>query len=68
MGFCVAITMNGEGKGQGMPSKGGLLLLHGLQQRGLGLGGRAVDLVPEDEVGEDRALDQPEDPVERSST
>jgi hypothetical protein len=31
-----------------------LPLLHGLQQGGLGLGGGAVDLVAEDDVGEDR--------------
>jgi hypothetical protein len=37
---------------------GDLLLLHGLQQGGLGLGGRAVDLVGEQDVGEDRPTDE----------
>ena len=31
-------------------------LLHRLEQRGLGLGGRAIDLVGEHEIGEDRSL------------
>ena len=35
-------------------------LLHRLQQRGLGLGGGAVDLVGEDHVGEDRPGDERE--------
>jgi hypothetical protein len=34
---------------------GDLVLLHRLEQRGLGLGRRAVDLVGQDDVGEDRA-------------
>ncbi len=38
----------------GLPVDGDLVLGHGLQQRGLGLGRRAVDLVAQDEVGEDR--------------
>jgi hypothetical protein len=37
-----------------------LLLLHRLEQRRLRLGGRAVDLVAEDDVGEDRPLAQHE--------
>ena len=37
-----------------------LVFLHGLQERGLGLGGRAVDLVGQDDVGEDRPLHEPE--------
>ena len=37
-----------------------VLLLHRLQQRGLRLGGRAVDLVGEDDVGEHRAGHEPE--------
>ena len=35
-----------------------LVLLHRFQERGLGLGRRAVDLVGEDHVGEDRPLDE----------
>ena len=38
-----------------------LVLLHRLEQRRLGLGRRAVDLVGEHEVGEDRARLEPED-------
>ncbi len=37
------------------PVDGDLTLLHALQQRGLGLGGGAVDLVADDDVGEDAA-------------
>ena len=37
-----------------------LPLLHDLEQRALDLGGRAVDLVGEEEVGEDRAERRPE--------
>ena len=36
-----------------------LPFLHGFEQRALHLGGRAVDFVGEDEVGEDRALASP---------
>ena len=46
---------------------GDLVLLHGLEQRGLGLGRRAVDLVGQDHVGEDRALDELELRACRSS-
>jgi hypothetical protein len=35
---------------------GDLAFLHGLQEGGLGLGRGAVDLVGEQQVGEDRAL------------
>ena len=38
------------------------LLLHRLEQRGLGLGRGAVDLVREHDVGEDRALEELEHP------
>ena len=53
-----------ERLGQGVPAAAGghLPLLHGLQQRGLGLGRRPVDLVGEDQVGEDRARDEPQLP------
>ena len=42
-----------------------LALLHGLKQRALDLGGGAVDLVGEDEVGEDRAAVRAEGAVLR---
>ena len=38
-------------------------LLHGLQQRGLGLGRRPVDLVGQDHIGEYRAAHEPEHPA-----
>jgi hypothetical protein len=41
-------------------ARGDPVLLHRLQQRRLRLGRRAVDLVGEQEVGEDRALDEAE--------
>ena len=40
----------------GLVADGDLLFLHGFEQRALHLGGRAVDFVGEDEVGEDRAF------------
>ena len=51
-----------EGVGQivGRLAHGHLAFLHGLQQGGLGLGRRAVDLVGQDDVGEDRAVDEAE--------
>ena len=39
---------------------GDLQLLHGLQQRRLCLGRSAVDLIRQDDVGEDRSLDETE--------
>ena len=44
---------------------GDLVLLHRLQQRGLRLRRRAVDLVGQDHVGEDRALEKLELPHAR---
>ena len=38
-----------------MPPTRDVVLLHGLEQRGLGLGRRAVDLVGQEHVGEERA-------------
>jgi hypothetical protein len=55
------MTMNG-GEGVGRPVDGHLRLLHRLQERGLGLGGGAVDLVADDDVGEDRARAELETP------
>jgi hypothetical protein len=37
-----------------------VVLLHGFEQGGLGLGRGAVDLVGEQQVAEDRALDESE--------
>ena len=54
IGFCVAITRNGRGDDKGLQADRDLSLLHHLEQRRLDLGRRAVDLVGEDEVGEDR--------------
>jgi len=44
----------------GLATGGDLVFLHGLQERGLGLGRRPVDLIGQDHVGEDRALDETE--------
>jgi hypothetical protein len=56
MGFWVAKTRNGGGSSWVCAADGRhLALLHRLQQRGLGLGRRAVDLVGQQQVGEDRA-------------
>ena len=41
---------------EGLVADGDLLFLHGFEQRALHLGGRAVDFVGQDEVGEDRAF------------
>ncbi len=56
IGFWVASTRNRSGQREGLAADGHLLLLHRLQQRALHLGGRAVDLVRQQEVGEDRPL------------
>ena len=48
---------------EALPGDGDLVLLHRLEQARLRLRGRPVDLVGEDEVGEDRALLEPEDPA-----
>jgi hypothetical protein len=58
-GFWVAITMKGSGSGRVALDRH-LALLHRLEQRGLGLGRRAVDLVGQEQVGEHRALAEPE--------
>ena len=60
IGFWVAITMNGSGSGMRFAFQRHLVFLHGLQQRRLGLGRGAVDLIGQDDVGEDRALAQHE--------
>jgi hypothetical protein len=55
IGFWVARTKKGLGSGCVSPSDGDAALLHRLEQGRLGLGRGAVDLVGEDDVGEDRA-------------
>ena len=52
--------MKGSGQRMRLALDGHLALLHRLQQRGLGLGRRAVDLVGQQQVGEHRALAEPE--------
>ena len=54
IGFWVATTKNGSGSGCGVAVDGHLVLLHRLEQRGLRLRRRAVDLVGEQHVGEHR--------------
>jgi hypothetical protein len=49
------MTMNSGGHAVGGAGDGHLALLHRLEQRRLHLGRRAVDLVGEHDVGEDRA-------------
>ena len=63
IGFCVAITRNGSGTGCVSCADRHLALLHHLEQRRLHLRRRAVDLVGEQEVAEDR----PELGVERAA-
>ena len=55
MGFWVAITRKGLRHRVGLASYGDLTLLHNLQQGALHLGGGAVDLIGEQQVGKDRA-------------
>ena len=55
IGFWVATTMNGRLQLVGRAVDGDLPLLHALEQRGLGLGRGAVDLVADHDVGEDPA-------------
>ena len=59
-GFWVATTRNGSGSGCGVALDRHLALLHRLEQRGLGLGRRAVDLVGQQQVGEHRSLAEAE--------
>ena len=59
-GFWVATTTNGSGSGERLALDGDLALLHRLEQRGLRLGRRPVDLVGEEQVGEHGPLPEPE--------
>ncbi len=60
IGFWVASTRNGFGTLKRLAPDRHLALLHHLEQGALDLGGRAVDLVGEQEVGEDRTERRPE--------
>ena len=55
IGFCVASTRNGRGSAHRHAVDGDLLLLHRLEQRALRARRRAVDLVGEDDVRDERA-------------
>jgi hypothetical protein len=54
------MTRNGSGSAYVVPVEAHLTLLHRLQQRRLRLRRRAVDLVGQQQVGEHRALTEPE--------
>ncbi len=58
IGFCVAKTVKFGGSAWVSRSMRHQALLHGLQQRRLRLGGRAIDFVGQQERGEHRALDE----------
>ncbi len=59
-GFCVAITKKGRGDGAGHTVGADLTFFHHLEQRRLGLGAAAVDLVADEHVGEHRTLTERE--------
>ena len=63
IGFCVASTRNGSGSRRVVAVHRHLLLRHRLEQRGLRLRHRAVDLVDEDDVRENRARPELEVPL-----
>ncbi len=65
MGFWVARTKNGPVHRVGDPLDRDLQLLHRLQQGRLSLRRRAVDLVGQQDVGEDRPLDERQLPPAR---
>ena len=52
----------GLGEPHGLAGGGHAVLLHGLEEGGLGPRGSAVDLVGQDDVGEDRPGEEPEFP------
>ena len=60
MGFCVANTVKFCGQRVGFAIDGDGPLLHGLQQRRLRLGGRAIDFVGQQKGGEHRPAHQRE--------
>jgi hypothetical protein len=61
MGFCVASTKNGGSSVIRLAGRRDRPLLHRLEQGGLRLGRRPVDLVGEHDVREDRPLHEAED-------
>ena len=63
IGFCVASTKNGRSSGYVRAGRRDVVLLHRFEQRGLRLRRRPVDLVGEDDVREDRPLDELQPPV-----
>ena len=54
-GFCVAMTRKGTGRRQVLSADGHLALLHGLEHRALHFRRGAVDLIGQQQIGEDRA-------------
>ena len=65
--FLLDRVLRGDGEERigeriGRLADGRLAFLHRLQQRGLGLGRRAVDFVGQQQVGEDRPFDEAERP------
>ena len=60
MGFCVAKTVKFGESVMRLAIDGDLALLHRLEQRGLRLGGRAVDFIGQQKSGENRPFDQRE--------
>ena len=63
IGFWVASTKNGLGSGRVASPGADGVLLHRFQQRGLGLGRGAVDLVGQHDVGEDGPGLEPQRPT-----
>ena len=62
----MASTQNGVGQDDGLVADGDLPLLHRLQQRALDLGRGAVDLVGQQDAGDDRAGPDVERPGRRA--
>ena len=56
MGFLSRQHEERRGQREGIVADSDLVLLHGLQQRALHLRGRAIDLVGQHDVGEDRTF------------
>jgi hypothetical protein len=65
IGFCVARTKKRLRQLVRLAGDGHFPLLHGLQQGRLRLGRRAVDLVGQHDIGEDRPADELERPFLR---
>ena len=65
IGFWVARDEEGRVERVGRACRGDVPLLHRFEERGLGLGRGAVDLVGQHDVREDRPRDEAEDPLPR---